>query len=426
MTPFAQRPVEPATPLRSPRPLFRRLVAVSAVAAVLAMSPSAVFADDVSGGPGNDVVSGDTDESAPSGGGVVVGDSDTVSGGGGEDFVQGDGGANATFGDGGIVTGGDDVVNGDDGDDLVLGDGSASSVVGDAGLVVGGDDVVNGGDGDDFLMGDGDASSVLGNAGLLVGGDDVLNGDAGNDIIFGDGNASSLFGNPGLVVGGDDQLFGGDGDDELFGDGFALYIGGLGLVVGGDDQLFGGNGDDVLDGMSGNDLLCGEDGDDVLIGGDGVDLACAVDDVVNVVANTLTVIDVVSNDEQLDDDDPVEDGSLLYAIESMSKGIQALIDELTGEVTLTAACDGTFQYSVTRDGNPFITYGDVTVTAGGACPTKGDDDDVIKPVAYVSNGPVLPDTGAGDNLNAMGALGLVLTVAGFALVGAGRRPRATA
>jgi len=369
-----------------------RAAGVTAASIVLILAPTAAFADDVTGGPGDDIVSGDPSSNGLGNGGTVTGDNDTVSGGGGDDLVSGDGDANGGLG-GGTVNGGDDTVNGDDGNDLILGDGTADSGF-TGGTVNGGNDTISGGDGDDIILGDGTANGGF-TGGTVNGGDDIIYGDDGDDLILGDGLAEGFF-VPGIVNGGNDQLFGGAGDD-------------------------------VLLGQSGNDLLCGGDGDDVLFGGDGVDLACAVDDAVVVAAGVLTLVDVVANDEQLDDDDAQgEDGPLLYAIQSMTSGIQAVIDQLTGQVSLTADCDGSFVYSVNRDGNPFTTSANVAVTAGGACPTStpdDDDDPAIVPASYAVDVEVLPDTGAGDHMNAIGLLGLLLTMGGVAVVAAERRSR---
>jgi len=390
-----------------------RAVGAAAASIVLILAPTAAFADDVTGTPGNDVLTGDNNANDPVFGGTVNGDDDTVSAGAGNDSASGDGNANGGL-FGGTVNGGNDTVDGGGDDDYVVGDGTANGTI-TGGTVNGGDDIVAGGDGNDIVVGDGHADGTIG--GTVNGGNDTLDGGAGSDVLMGDGTAIGI---GGTVIGGDDILYGGDGDDILLGDGLAANI------IGGNDQLFGGAGNDILSGQSGNDLLCGGDGNDILLGDEGVDLACAVDDAVVVAAGVLTLVDVVGNDEQLDDDDAQgEDGPLLYAIQSMTSGILAVIDQLTGQVSLTAECDGSFVYSVNRDGNPFTTTANVAVTAGGACTTStpDDDDPAIVPASYAVDVEVLPDTGAGDHMNAIGLLGLLFTLGGIAVVATERRAR---
>ncbi|WHZ29132.1 MAG: Alkaline phosphatase [Nitrospira sp.] len=91
----------------------------------------------------------------------------------------------------------------------------------------------------------------------------TIRGLAGNDVLIGGAIDNVLAGDEGRDVllghGGIDQLSGGIGDDVL---------------RGGDDNdvLNGGTGNDSLEGEAGDDVLVGGTGDDQLLGGDGSDL----------------------------------------------------------------------------------------------------------------------------------------------------------
>jgi Ca2+-binding RTX toxin-like protein len=196
---------------------------------------------------------------------------DFLSGGPGDDLLSGDARAqlnppSGTFGPSpfagnlfGDEVGGNDVLVGGPGNDILLGD---------AGTLAfgarGGDDQLFGGPGDDRLYGD--ATSGLNPApfglppnifvvwepigGSGAGGNDTLHGGAGNDLLVGDGEWP-------LGTAGDDILLGGSGDDMLHGD-FVM----AGTGQGGNDTLFGGSGDDVLHGGGGSDFMDGGSGED--------------------------------------------------------------------------------------------------------------------------------------------------------------------
>ncbi|TXL57900.1 calcium-binding protein [Aeromicrobium terrae] len=389
------------------RDIARRLKAAAfatTIVAALTLAPAAAsFADDIDGGPGPSVVVGSNDDdhlngdsdASDSGLAVVEGDDDVIDGNGGADDIAGDGDAAAV--DTAVVNGGDDTVDGGDGDDSIFGDGSASAV--DNAAVHGGDDVIHGGAGDDFIVGDGSAGGA--ESSLVEGGDDILYGDAGDDIIYGDGLAS--------LVGGE--------------------------VLGGDDELYGGTGEDYLDGDGGNDLLCGLGGgqvnpeDDTLYGDEGSDLACAVDDHAVVSAGEKTLIQLAANDEQLDDEGN-GDGILQYTLGAITGDIlDAVLDALTGELAVTAGCaGGTLGYTVTRDdvdASELSTSAVVTIEArdDGICAPGGGSD--APTTSSVDDAAVLPDTGAGGSLNAIGVSGLGLVLGGaFVLGTTARRPRA--
>lgn len=103
------------------------------------------------------------------------------------------------------------------------------------------------------------ANRIIGSAvdNVLTGGDeaDYIDGLAGNDTIKGGKGNDKLYGQAGndTIEGeeGNDELFGGEGDDNLSGGD-------------GDDTISGGNGNDTLKGGAGDDKLLGEAGDDVI------------------------------------------------------------------------------------------------------------------------------------------------------------------
>ncbi len=196
---------------------------------------------------------------------------DFISGGPGDDLLSGDARAelnppSGTFGPSpfagnlfGEEVGGDDVLVGGAGNDILLGD---------AGTLAfgahGGDDQLFGGPGDDRLYGD--ATSGLNPApfglpqnvfvvwepigGSGIGGNDTLNGGSGNDLLVGDGESP-------LGTAGDDILVGGSGDDTLHGD-FVV----VGSAPGGNDTLLAGPGNDILHGGGGSDFMDGGSGED--------------------------------------------------------------------------------------------------------------------------------------------------------------------
>lgn len=206
----------------------------------LAIEPLAYGDDFLSGGPGDDLLSGDAraDLNPPSG---TFGPSPF---------------AGNLFGE---EVGGDDVLLGGQGNDILLGD---------AGTLAfgarGGDDLLFGGPGNDRLYGDATSGlnpvpqgvppnifvswEAMGGSG--AGGNDTLNGGSGDDLLVGDGEQP-------LATGGDDILLGGAGDDTLHGD---FVVAGSG--EGGNDILFGGAGNDILHGGGGSDLIDGGSGED--------------------------------------------------------------------------------------------------------------------------------------------------------------------
>ncbi len=174
------------------------------------------MADILRGGEGNDIITGDGGDDLTGGLGndyVSGGDGeDTVTGGLGDDRLRGGGDNDVLIGD----DGNDDLRGGEGDDDLDAGEGD-DRLYGD-----GGDDEMDGGDGADYMHG-GDGNDMMSGGD----GDDNMYGDAGNDtLVGGDGN---------------DNLRAGSGDDDL-------------NAGAGNDRLFANEGTNTMEGGIGNDL----------------------------------------------------------------------------------------------------------------------------------------------------------------------------
>lgn len=203
----------------------------------------------------------------------IQSDIENIDGGDGNDVLTGDGGPNTLWGGRGA-----DVLSGEDGDDELFGDSGADSLSGGGGA----GDVVNyihsgsavvadiGGGADD---GNGD-DGPPGGRDNIHGDVESIKGGQGGDVLTGDGDSNVLDGGPGA-----DTLRGHEGVDFLLGStgNDALDGGSDGdLLDGGadDDSLFGGGGDDTLlqPGHLQDEALR-PDGADVISGGDGIDRA---------------------------------------------------------------------------------------------------------------------------------------------------------
>jgi Ca2+-binding RTX toxin-like protein len=272
---------------------------------------SAIKAQTVLGGAGDDAINGfaGNDTMAGNGGNDTLygyAGNDTLDGGAGNDTLSG-GVGNDTL----IGGAGDDSLSGDDGNDT-LGGGAGS-------------DTLDGGNGSDtYLFGRGDGQDIIAQYDATAGRQDVVQ--LGADIVAADVQVSrsansydvvlSIAGttdtltlqsffvgseNPdaykvdqikfadgsswglteikaGLVIGGagddtingfagNDAMAGNDGNDILYG-----YAGNDTMDGGaGSDSLYGGVGNDTLTGGAGDDFLYGEDGNDTLGGGAGSD-----------------------------------------------------------------------------------------------------------------------------------------------------------
>jgi len=412
----------------------------------------------------------------------VRGAADEIEGGDGNDTIIGDGnGATLTDDLGTLavtdVYGADDIIYGGDGDDIIIGDGNGR-------VVFGANDTIYGGNGNDVITGDGEYlqeadDSWTGVQPQIIGGDDLIYGGAGDDTIIGDGSSHTV------DTSGANRIFGEDGNDTIEGGGAEDYLdggagndsihGGLGrdVIYGGDgnDTLWAGSTDydlegevlpglDLADGQAGDDILCtdplngAEDGTYILIGGPGDDLGCAVEDNATATVGEQMMLALAANDAHLDDEAD-ETQSLIYSLDSVPAGITAMIDALTGVLTFTA----TEPNPVDEDGVTTlfeviyrVTRGLVSTTASlfietMANPGNDDSDDDGDDVedsddedsddedsdgedsdrdgdADSDNGEAaLPDTGAADNLQLIGATGVASTLLGLLLIAATPRRR---
>ena len=205
---------------------------------------------------------------------------ETLRGGGGDDTLDGgpfsrDGGDELSGGDGDDRVTGFGFLAGGDGDDTITGGGTADGGAGDDRLLPLDGEFVDsdGGDGRDtldlrLLTGGvtlaGTAGAQADGTGLSASGYEVFVGTAAADALdLSDADSPvSLFGG-----GGDDTLAGGSADDALFGgDGDDVLTGNAG-----DDRLYGADGDDTLAGGAGDDSLRAGLGADSLAGGGGDD-----------------------------------------------------------------------------------------------------------------------------------------------------------
>jgi Ca2+-binding RTX toxin-like protein len=206
-------------------------------------------------------------------------DVEDVTGGSGDDRLTGDGGANVLSGGGGDDTldgrGGPDTLSGGPGTDtadyssrslpvaVTIGAGSDDGEAGEGDDVLGDVENAKGGSGADRLVGDGGQNQLSGN-----GGDDVLTGGGGADRLSGgSGSDTADFSDRGVPV-TVDLGAGTDSDGDRIGGDVENATGGAG-----NDVLVGSRGANVLDGGPGDDVLDGGAGADRLVGGPGTDTA---------------------------------------------------------------------------------------------------------------------------------------------------------
>ena len=209
--------------------------------------------EDLTGGSGNDTLTGDLRANVLSGGAgndTLTGrrGDDTLTGGPGNDGVAGGDGDDTL--DEAAPANGTDLLSGGDGSDTVDYSGRTGAVTvtldgkadsGEAGEAdtVGADvEGATGGAGNDTLTGAGADDTFDGGAGADSisggGGADTLTGGIGNDQLNGGGGDDTI--DPGA---GDDNVTGGSGDDEIDQPGIAL---GLDDVADGSDVIDGGGG----------------------------------------------------------------------------------------------------------------------------------------------------------------------------------------
>lgn len=198
----------------------------------------------------------------------------TISGGGGNDNITGDLGNDSLSGGNG-----NDTIAGLDGNDTIHAGNGSDHVVGGPGddLIYGGDSSADGGDWIDAGEGNNTVDGGWGNDTISAGaGNDLLAGGDGSDWIDGGEGANTLRGGD-----GQDTLIGGSGADLLLGGDSAadlrdIIYGGAGndTIDGGfgNDSISGGDGADTIDGGFGADTLIGNDGNDTLNGGPLADL----------------------------------------------------------------------------------------------------------------------------------------------------------
>ncbi|MCA0399810.1 MAG: VCBS domain-containing protein [Proteobacteria bacterium] len=184
--------------------------------------------ENITGGRGNDTLSGDAG-------------ANIIDGGDGDDMIDGRGGDNTlTGGDG------DDQIAAGDGNNLVdAGDGSNQVTLGNGGNTIlsgSGDDTITAGDGANTVRaGDGDNSITTGS-----GDDDILAGIGADIIEAGDGANVIDAGE------GDNMINAGDGDDVI-------------KAGKGDDTITAGNGDNSVDACGGTNTITTGSGNDTIV-----------------------------------------------------------------------------------------------------------------------------------------------------------------
>lgn len=218
--------------------------------------------ENVIGGAGNDLISGDDLANRLDGGAG----NDTLQGGAGDDLI--------------IASAGNDVVDGGAGFDtldlsaatgplsvdfnrgLVSGTGiGTESFSGIEKLLFGaGDDIVTGGNGNEALDGGAGNDTLKGGAGndTLSGGEghDALDGGSGDDVVDGGLGNDVIKGGSGI-----DAITAGEGNDDVdAGSGNDTVLAGAG-----NDLVDAGSGDDRIEGGAGNDILTGGSGHDVFV-----------------------------------------------------------------------------------------------------------------------------------------------------------------
>jgi Ca2+-binding RTX toxin-like protein len=216
--------------------------------------------DSIDGGPGDDVLFGDSRVSLAE---AIKGNVSEVASNLRGDAILGGAGADWVIG-----ASGNDALAGGGGDDLVIGGAGNDDIVGDSGHF-----------GTSFDWSVVRTPSRHATTALTFvhfdtrdvspAGRDTIYGGAGNDWVFSEDGDDVVDGGPGDDVlrggGGSDVLLGGAGNDGLYGDGDRD------TAPDGADYLDGGQGDDILEGGAGEDVLVGGPGNDSLTGGPGRD-----------------------------------------------------------------------------------------------------------------------------------------------------------
>jgi Ca2+-binding RTX toxin-like protein len=202
--------------------------------------------ENITGGTGNDLLTGD-------------GQTNVLKGGGGADVLVTLGGADQAFGGDGndylYMGEGNDTARGDAGIDVLLLD-----IGDDTGYGGDGIDYIFGGEGNDTLFGEGDVDVLQGE-----GGNDIFDGGDGGDYVYGGAGDDFAYGRAGndifVMDFGNDTAFGEEGQDYFYmGDGDDTAHGGSGV-----DVFLGGAGNDVFEGGSEVDYAWGEAGNDAFV-----------------------------------------------------------------------------------------------------------------------------------------------------------------
>jgi len=204
---------------------------------------------------------------------------ENLTGGAGNDTLSGDAGANTLIGGAGddvlAGRGGTDVIDGGDGNDTNSFEGIGADVTADIAAGTANYGMVSetftnienltGSTGNDTLSGDGGANVLIGGAG-----DDVLAGRGGTDIIDGgEGNDTNSF--EGIGVGVTANIAAGTASYGMVNETFTNIENLRGSDN--DDNLRGDGGVNVLEGGAGDDTLIWSGGEDTLDGGEGFDTA---------------------------------------------------------------------------------------------------------------------------------------------------------
>ena len=220
---------------------------------IFTTNPTSGGVDDISGGPGDDILVG----------GAL---GDELFGGTESDLIVGDN-AFIKRNSAGVVLrtstidpslGGNDLIEGNEAGDIAIGgfgddeikggnDGGADTLIGDNGVVVGADDTSQA---DDIFTTD-----------PTHGGVDNITGGPGNDTILG-GSGNADLSDPITCLGDGDTLFGNEGADILLGDNGNITRDSSKLV----ERI-----ESTFPGQGGNDIVEGSDGEDAILGGFGAD-----------------------------------------------------------------------------------------------------------------------------------------------------------
>jgi Ca2+-binding RTX toxin-like protein len=339
----------------------------------------------ISGGNGNDTLSGNDSANLLMGGGgndylVGFGGDDELWGGTGSDLLRPGFGQDVVYGGSepaGAAPKFDTVTYGDRWDSVNVSlDGLANDgEAGESDNIAPDVESATGGSGNDTLTGNQHSNTLTGGLG-----NDTLDGKGGHDLfensiasypdkLYGESGDDVLNGGPagstgetldggigtdlvtyagrmdGIVIrldlpygsedtianvenakGGEgpDKMAGGDGPNAFFGNGGNDWIAGNG----GDDSLYGMTGNDTLDGGAGNDIVAGGDGADTLTGGAGADWMAGYEGLDTVSYASYTVPVTVVPDGVANDGAAGEGDNVGSSVENIVGGHAA--DKLTG------------------------------------------------------------------------------------------------